>query len=296
MPIGTTLSVPRPVPVSPNSVFNAGALINAFAPRGRVHCTGGLDYGPGQRHRLDIYSPSPHPNGALRMAPVVVFFYGGGWEEGDRDFYRFVGAALAERGIVTVVPDYRLFPEIRFPGFLEDAAQAVGWVQAEIGDFGGDPGRVFLMGHSAGAYIAAMLALDATWLSGARAASLRPAPKLRGVIGLAGPYDFLPLHTEVLRAIFGPPETLWQTQPIEFVSPAAPPMFLAHGARDRIVLPRNSTRLSARLRAAGCIAETRLYPVIGHKLLIAGMARPLRFVAPVLHDSLDFIRRMDRSA
>jgi len=276
-------------PASQSAAFlSPGGLINAFAPRERSRLTACLGYGPGARQLLDVYSPFPRP----ARAPVVVFFYGGGWEDGERGFYRFVGAALAERGIVAVVPDYRLFPEVRFPGFLEDAAGAVAWVQAEIDAFGGDPGQVFLMGHSAGAYIAAMLALDATWLSGARSASLVPAPKLRGVIGLAGPYDFLPLHTEVLRAIFGPPETLWQTQPIHFASPAAPPMFLAHGARDRTVLPRNSSRLADRLRSFGCIAEERVYPVIGHKLLVAALARPLRFVAPVLRDSLDFIARI----
>ncbi len=208
MPANATLTA------QPAALLSPGRLINALAPRARSRLTEGLGYGPGARHRLDVHSPFPR----LAAAPVVVFFYGGGWEDGDRGFYRFAGAALAERGIVAVVPDYRLFPEVRFPGFLEDAAEAVAWVQAEIDAFGGDPDRVFLMGHSAGAYIAAMLALDPAWLSGSRAASLAPLPKLRGVIGLAGPYDFLPLHTEVLRAIFGPPETLWQTQPIHFVS------------------------------------------------------------------------------
>ncbi len=273
----------------PAALLSPGRLINAFASRVRTRLTAGLGYGPGTRHRLDVHSPFPRP----AAAPVVVFFYGGGWEDGDRGFYRFAGKVLAERGIVAVVPDYRLFPEVRFPAFLEDAAEAVAWVRSEIDAFGGDPSRVFLMGHSAGAYIAAMLALDATWLSCTRAASLAPPPKLRGVIGLAGPYDFLPLHTEVLRAIFGPPETLWQTQPIHFVSPAAPPMLLVHGARDRTVLPQNSSRLAARLRAAGGIAEERVYPMIGHKLLVAALARPLRFLAPVLRDSLDFIRRME---
>lgn len=268
--------------------LSPSALINAFVPYQHPHLTAGLGYGPDPRHRLDIYSPFPR----VSRAPVVIFFYGGGWEDGDRAFYRFAGAALAKHGIVAVIPDYRLFPEVRFPGFLEDAAKAVAWVQAEIGAFGGDSNQVFLMGHSAGAYIAAMLGLDETWLSGAQAASLTPTPRLRGVIGLAGPYDFLPLHTEILRAIFGPPETLWQTQPIHFASAAAPPMLLAHGARDRTVLPRNSSRLANRLRSFDCIAEERVYPAIGHKLLVAALARPLRFVAPVLRHSLDFISRM----
>lgn len=266
--------------------------IRRFSRRGRVHRTLGLGYGPDPRHRLDIHSPVPRG----RPAPVVVFFYGGGWESGDRGFYRFVGTALAERGIVAVVPDYRLFPEVRFPAFLEDAARAVAWVQAEIGMFGGDSGRVFLMGHSAGAYIAAMLALDGNFLSAASPPSLTPQSRLRGVIGLAGPYDFLPLHTEVLRAIFGPQETLWQTQPINFVTASAPPMLLTHGARDRIVLPRNSARLALALRSAGGIAEEIVYPWIGHKSLAASLAWPLRFLAPALNDSLDFIARMDAPA
>lgn len=236
-------------------------------------------YGQSLRHKLDVYSPASQS----QSTPVVVFFYGGGWEDGDRCFYRFVAMALAEHGIATVVPDYRLYPEVRFPTFLQDGARAVDWVRRHAGEFGGDPSRIFLMGHSAGAYIAAMLALDPQWR----------VHGLRGVIGLAGPYDFLPLHSDVLREIFGPPETLSQTQPINFVTPAAPPMLLIHGARDRIVLPRNSTRLAARLRETGCIAEERVYPLIGHKLLVAALAKPFRLLAPVLRDSVDFIRRME---
>jgi acetyl esterase/lipase len=260
-------------------LLSPASLINAFAPGARVRFIGGLSYGQGLRRKLDVYSPAFRS----RNAPVIVFFYGGGWEDGDRGFYRFAAAALAERGIVTVVPDYRLYPEVRFPAFLHDGAEAVGWVRSHAGEFGGDPRRIFLMGHSAGAYIAAMLALDPQW----------QVDDLRGIIGLAGPYDFLPLHSDVLREIFGPTETLGQTQPINFVNPAAPPMLLLHGARDRIVLPRNSTRLTARLREAGCVAEDRIYPLIGHKLLVAALARPFRLLAPVLRDCTDFIRRME---
>ncbi|MBN8892275.1 MAG: hypothetical protein ABS99_00310 [Acetobacteraceae bacterium SCN 69-10] len=255
-------------------------LLNALAAQAGVKECPGLRYGPHTRHLLDAYLPL----GASGPAPVAVFFYGGGWETGERSWYRFAASALAARGVLTLVPDYRLFPEVRFPAFLDDAAAAVAWAGREAAALGGDPARLFLMGHSAGAYIAAMLALQPGWLSGAPA----------GMIGLAGPYDFLPLGTDRLRAIFGPEADLPQTQPVNFVSSAAPPMMLATGGLDRTVLPRNTRRLTARLREAGVAVRERIYPALGHRLVAGALARPLQPLlgwlgAPVLDDMLDFI-------
>lgn len=255
-------------------------LLNALAPRGGFTERLEIGYGPGARHALDAYIPAA----PLPGRPVVVFFYGGGWECGERGWYRFVAATLAARGVLVLVPDYRLFPEVRFPAFLADGAGAVGWAREHAAALGGDPARLFLMGHSAGAYIAAMLALQPNWLAA------RPA----GVIGLAGPYDFLPLHTDTLRAIFGPEDTLPATQPINFVTPKAPPMLLATGMRDGIVLARNSARLAARLRAAGVAVTERRYATVGHRTVLGALATPLRgparlLGAPVLRDCLDFI-------
>ncbi len=258
-------------------------LLNRLSPRRGITIREGVAYGPGPRHRLDVYSPARVA--AAAPAPAVVFFYGGGWEEGDRGIYRFVGAALAARGILTLVPDYRLYPEVRFPAFMEDAAAAVAWARSFLITLGGDPGRLFLMGHSAGAQIATLLALDPSYLRAAGMAGGR----LAGVIGLAGPYDFLPLRSPTLKAIFGP-EAAWPvSQPITYASAAAPPMLLAAGTADRVVDPGNTERLAARLRAVGATVEMRLYRGLGHRVLIGGFASALAPWLPVRREALRFI-------
>lgn len=264
------------------AAFAPAQVLNALA-RGDFTVTRDIAYGPGPRGRLDVYAPRHAAD-----APVVVFFYGGSWQEGRRSLYRFVGAALAARGIVTVIPDYRLYPETVFPGFLRDGAAAVGWALTHAAAFGGDPERLFLMGHSAGAYIAAMLALDPVWLA---AQHLQPGQDIAGFIGLAGPYDFLPLTDPVLQRIFGPPAGLARTQPINFVRPGAPPAFLAAGTEDRTVDPGNSVRLARRLNAMGDSVTLRLYPGLDHRRLIGSLSPWLRLLGPVLPDCLAFIRQ-----
>ena len=262
-------------------VLSPARVLNVIALLGRYRATEGIAYAPGPRHSLDVYAPL-----SAGAAPVAVFFYGGNWQEGDKATYRFVGAALAARGIVTVIPDYRVYPEVRFPGFVEDGALAVRWAHDHVAAFGGDPSRMVLVGHSAGAHIAAMLAYDRQWLA---AAGLDPNRDLRGLVGLAGPYDFLPLHSETLKIIFGPDGRLPQSQPINYVARGAPPAFLATGDADAIVDPGNATRLARRLAEMGDAATVRAYRGIGHRMLIGAFAAPLRPLAPVLRDTVAFI-------
>jgi acetyl esterase/lipase len=257
-------------------------VLNGLAPRAGVSRTLDVAYAAGQRHSLDIYAPE----GAER-APVIVFFYGGSWQDGDKATYRFLGAALARRGFVAVIPDYRVYPAVRFPGYLLDAARAVAWTRAHIAAWGGDPGRLVLMGHSAGAQIATLLTLDPEWLG---SVGLDPDRVLAACIGLAGPYDFLPLHDPVLEAIFAPAGDLRRTQPIHYARGDAPPLFLAAGTADTTVLPRNARRLAEAVRADGGVVEERLYPGIGHATLIGAFAGPLRWLAPVLSDVTGFLR------
>ena len=270
-----------PLAALPGAACSPVALLNATAPSNGVLTTADLAYAPGPRHGVDVYAPV----GAQR-APVLVFFYGGGWRSGDRAIYRFLGATLAAAGVVCMVPDYRLWPEVRSPGFVEDAAQAVAWARAQAATHGGDPAQLFLMGHSAGAQIAALLALNPAFLG---AVGLDPGRDLRGMIGLAGPYDFLPLRSARLRAIFGPEASWPESQPINYASAAAPPMLLATGDADSTVLPANTEQLTARLRAAGAAVESVVYPGIGHVPIIGAFAGPLGFVAPVRQDVLRFI-------
>lgn len=242
-------------------------------------------FGPDPRQRLDVYAPVGVPGDGRRVHPVIVFLYGGSWNSGTKAGYSFVGRALAARGFVVAIPDYRLVPQVRYPDFLRDNAAAVRWVRDHAGSLGGDPDRLVLAGHSAGAYDAAMLALDPRWLGPDRAA-------VRGWAGLAGPYDFLPLDQPVTRAAFGAEPDARSTQPIAFAGAGDPPAFLATGDKDTLVRPANSDRLAATLTAAGVPVERRRYPGVGHVGLVTAIAWPLRGRAPVLDDLAAFARRV----
>ncbi len=232
---------------SPLATFDAVAGRDERSER----AASGLPFGPHPRQRLDIWRPAGLPANA--RAPVVMFIYGGSWNMGSRGEYGFVGSALASRGFVTVIADYRLVPEVRFPDFLQDGALALRWARDNIAAHGGDPARIGLAGHSAGAYNAVMLALDPRHL---RAVGLTPGA-LKGVVGLAGPYDFHPWTSAEAEAAFGNWPNPRETQPISFARAGAPPLLLATGDADTTVRPRNTEALAARIRAAGGQAETR---------------------------------------
>jgi acetyl esterase/lipase len=238
-------------------------------------------YGDLPSQVLDVYRPSGDGS-----APIVVFLYGGRWQKGTRHDYAFVGKALAARGVTTLIVDYRYYPEVRFPTFVQDAALAVGWAREHAAQIGGDADRVFLAGHSAGAHIAALIGTDARYL---RAVDMQPRD-LAGVIGIAGPYDFLPLREDDLKEIFGP-ETRWpESQPVNFVDGDEPPFLLLHGSDDKLVWPRNSAALNARLRAAGDRVDYRTYPDLGHIRILGALRYPR--LAPTLADTVQFIEQM----
>jgi len=260
--------------------------LNFFAWLHGVEVTRSVAYGEGSRRTLDIYRPS-----AAAAAPVVVFFYGGSWQSGHKEMYLFVAAAMARRGYVIVVPDYRVYPEVRYPDFLDDGARAVRWAKDNAARFGGDPQKLFVMGHSAGAYIAAMLAFDGRWL---RKVDLAPDRDITGLIGISGPYDFLPLKDGTLKVIFGGNEPA--TQPILHVAPGAPPALLVTGAHDGVVEPGNTSRLAARLHAAGNNVSVQTYAWVRHLSIVGAFARPLRFLAPILHDVDAFIAKTAQRA
>ena len=246
----------------------------------RIQLTQSIAYAARSRHRLDVC----RPRGAA-AAPVIIFFYGGAWQSGYKELYRYVAKALARRGYVAVVPDYRIYPEVCYPDFLDDGAQVVRWVKDNIARFGGDPDKLFLKGHSAGAHIAAMLSIDARWLG---KVGLDPRRDIAGLIGIAGPYDLMPLRDEKLKMIFGGVNRP-ETQPIFHVAPGAPPALLMTGGRDRLVEPGNSVRLAARLVAAGNAATVLTYHRVGHFIIIAAVAPFLRFLVPVMRDVDAFI-------
>ena len=249
--------------------------------RGGIRVAKDLAYGHAPRQRLDVYAPRA---ACGRPRPVVVFFYGGSWNSGTRAGYAFVGRALAARGFVTVVPDYRLVPDVHYPAFVEDGAAAVRWAISHADAYCGDGGSVVLMGHSAGAYIAAMLAVDPRWLGASR-------PAVKGLVGLAGPYNFAPFDVAASRAAFGQSPDPAATQPVTWAGAGDPPALLLYGSDDTVVRPRNSEALAAKLRAGGVAVDERAYAKLGHIGILLALARPFRGRAPVLDDVAGFVQR-----
>ncbi|MDQ6881241.1 MAG: alpha/beta hydrolase [Pseudomonadota bacterium] len=264
---------------------SGAGVLNAVAG-GDHEAREGVAYGADPRQRLDVYRPPAAPSGAA-PPPIVVFFYGGSWTRGARADYRFVGEALASAGAIVVIPDYRLSPQFRYPEFVRDSAAAVKWAFDHAAEIGGSAQNVVVMGHSAGGYNAAMVVLDRRWLDGAGLArDRRPA----GFIGLAGPYDFLPISDRATQVAFSWPGTVPDSQPIAHVSAQAPRTLLLAAIKDDVVNPQRSTvGLGERLKAAGVPTEVKLYPRVNHVTLLAAVAQPLRWLAPVREDIVEFL-------
>ena len=253
------------------------ALLNTTVSRQGYTREAELPYGRDARQKLDLYRPdTPRADGK-----AVIFFYGGSWESGTKSDYLFVAQALAANGLTVVVPDYRIFPEVRFPAFVEDAAVATRWAADRVGTE-----KLFVMGHSAGAHSALMLAANTGYLTDVGVDRM----KLAGAIGLAGPYDFLPLKSRRLQDIFGGANNP-ATQPITFAQAPLPPVLLLHGEADRTVYPRNTVRLAAAWSAAGGSAEVKLYPEVDHIDIVAALSSFLRARAPTFADTVTFIDR-----
>jgi acetyl esterase/lipase len=255
--------------------------LDTLAPKDGYVRYGGLAYGGGDRQKLDVYVPVD----ARPPFRVVVFFYGGGWKAGQRELYRFVGQALAKRGFLAVVPDYRIFPQARFPDFLEDSAAAVRWVRNNIADYGGDLNHLYLMGHSAGAYNAAMISVNSEYLN---KEGLSPEV-ISGVIGIAGPYAFNPLLYSSTRPIFAAAGAA-ETEVVGFAGAGAPPMLLLHGLDDGTVKPVNSRRLAKRLQRAGNEVELIEYEGLGHYLIVAALAAPFQGDGGIMDAAAAFVR------
>jgi len=257
------------------------ALVNLLVPRSGYQVRRGMAYGADPRQQLDIYVPT----GLKAPAPVVLFFYGGGWQGGDRGDYLAFGQAMASAGMVAVVADYRLYPQVKFPGFVEDAAGAFAFVRANAARHGGDPERIFLAGHSAGAYNAVMLASEPKFI-GAHGGSL---DWIRGVIGIAGPYNFLPMSDPIYVDMFhGTNNT--DSMPVHHVDGKRPPMLLVSGSDDDTVGLCNTHDMSERLKRFGSDVKVIFYKGVGHVGVILALVRGFRRIAPLRQDMIDFVR------
>ncbi|MEH6491153.1 alpha/beta hydrolase [Halopseudomonas sp.] len=279
MPLLRTLSLLMTTLLSGCSAL---APVNWLVPSNGYEKLDGLRYGDLPRQQLDVYVPAElKPD-----APVVVFYYGGSWRNGERAHYRFVGQALASRGIIAVIPDYRLYPEVRYPDFLRDSAKALAWTRAHQADWQSPHGPLFVMGHSAGAYNAAMLALDPRWLEQEQ---LSPEV-LSGWIGLAGPYDFLPIINPDVQPVFYHPQTPVDSQPLVHASAASPPALLLAGAEDDLVDPQRNTRqLAQSLREYGVATNSEVLDDLGHIKILLTLAAPFQGWAPIIDKVTCFI-------
>ena len=262
-------------------------VVNALVPASTYHLEEGIAYGNAPRQKLDVYRPLADRQPSEGRRPLVVFFYGGTWSSGDRAGYKFVGEALASRGAVVVVPDYRLSPEATYPVFVRDSALAMKWGLDNAARLGADPKQVYVMGHSSGGYNAAILALDPRWL-GELGANPR---QLAGWIGLAGPYDFLPIENPQAKVAFDWPDTPPDSQPIFHASARSPRALLMAATEDKLVDPRRNTgQMADRLRNAGVEVVVREFDDLSHITLIGAVAKPLRWLGgPVLPPLIAFL-------
>lgn len=274
-----TLSACAPVTVK---------TLNVLAPASTHETSKAVPFGTLPRLKTDVYRPtSAPPSGGY---PVVVFFYGGSWNTGERATYEFVGEALASRGILVFIPDYRLYPQVRYPDFLNDSAQAVAFALDRASAWGGNQKRVFVMGHSAGAYNAAMVALDAKWLT---ATGHSPA-QLSGLVGLAGAFNFLPTNNPDVQPVFHYPDYPKNSQPVDYAKAGSPPAFLGAAVKDKLVYPdQNTQELAKRLREAGVPVDVKMYTRVTHTTLIGSFAAPLRWLSSALDDTAEFVQRED---
>ena len=255
------------------TVANTPALFGKFDRRADIA------YGTQPRQRLDIYSPKD-----ATSRPIIVFWYGGGWESGRKSQYRFVGAALARAGYVAVLPDYRLFPEVKFPAFVQDGGDALAWVVSHAAEIGGDPRRIFVAGHSAGAHLAAMLAYDRSQLQRVGL----PPETIRGFIGLSGPYALDP-NNDTYRTIFAAPYTPADWRPVKLATRGAPPALLLHGEDDQTVWVSHARQMAAALNALGVEVTLRTFPGRGHSDTVAAFAVPAPHKLPVMEEIRRFV-------
>jgi acetyl esterase/lipase len=262
--------------------FAALAIFNILVPKdaesGRL--AQNISYGPDPRHLLDVYAPRQRTD----LLPVLIFVHGGSWASGSQQDYEFAGRAFAAQGYVAVLPTYRMVPQNPYPDFVEDTALAIAFAQKHAAQWGGDGARIYLAGHSAGAYNVAQAVLDRRFLVAAGV----DESALKAVALMAGPYDFLPLDVTSTIDAFGAEKDLAVTQPINHARTDAPPFLLLSGDADQTVKPRNGRKLAERLKAVGAEAQTKEYAGLTHVGIMLALAKPLRGRAPVLRDVADF--------
>ena len=244
-----------------------------------------VSFGDQEWQTLDVYSPSTEPSKDKK--PVLIFFYGGSWDSGNKEMYYFVADAFVRRGYVVVIPDYIKYPEARFPMFVEDGAAAIAWTKTNITQHGGDPNNVFVAGHSAGAHLGGMLATDSQYLE---KHGLTPLD-IKGFSGLAGPYNFTPTRASLIE-VFGPEENYPKMQAMHFVDGDEPPMLLLHGGKDETVGVMNQEILLEKLNAVGNQSKGILYPNLDHISILMSITPWLQGDSTTVEDMDMFFKNL----
>lgn len=260
-------------------------LLNAVIPSNHYKQSVDIAFGNGELQKLDVYRPTE----PCKSCPVVIWVYGGAWNSGDKEEYQFIGEAFTSAGMIVVIPNYRKYPQVRFPDFIDDVANAVSWVNKNIQQYGGDPNQLNLMGHSAGAHIVMMLAFDPQYLAKAHV----PKASIKTAIGLAGPYDFLPSSEDAVAQTFATAVPLEAGQPITYANGNGPPTLLAVGLEDVRVSPKNTFSLAKKIQDNGGRIELIRYPHLGHPDIVLSLSKPFRGLSSVRRDVLKFIRNPD---
>jgi acetyl esterase/lipase len=243
-----------------------------------------IAFGQAEWQKLDIYTPN---NNAQHAKPVLVFFYGGSWDSGTKEMYFFVADAFTRLGYVVIIPDYAKYPAARFPVFMEDGAAAIAWTKQHVANYGGDPQKLFIAGHSAGAHLGGLLLTDARYL---KKHALSPLD-VQGFSGLAGPYNFTPIRPSLMD-VFGPPENYPNMQAMNFVNGDEPPMLLLHGAEDDTVGVRNQELLIEKLSAVGNPSTSILYPGLTHTSILTSLTPVLKKNSSTLDDMDKFFKSL----
>ncbi len=273
-------------------------LLFACSPLTLVNLTSSTDhfekitdvaYGDMGRQKLDIYIPKEANNINDASRVLVVYFYGGGWDSGSKNKYKFVASTLTQQGYTVAIPDYRLYPEVVFPSFIEDAALAIAWLQKNHEQYLSHVERIYLMGHSAGAHIASLLTTNEQYLNKADVRT----ENLAGFIGLAGPYNFLPLKSKKLKKIF-PEKIRTSSQPINYIDGHEVPILLLHGKKDTTVLPNNSESFAEKIKSKNGDVTLHLYENTNHTKIIAPFVRRFENSAPTIQDIVNFINSNNR--
>jgi len=257
--------------------------INFVSPKNGYHLYADIPYGEEERQKLDIY----RPNNGKPPTAIIVFFYGGSWQRGHKSDYRFIAQTLTQQGFVVVIPDYRVYPEVKFPEFIHDGARAIVWTHNNSKDYLDHQLPIFVSGHSAGAHIAAMLNYDERYLVAANG----DLNWLSGLIGLAGPYDFLPITSPKLLKVFDTPESREAAQPIHFVDGSEAPALLIHGTNDKAVWPRNSINLAALVKKKSGQAETLILDGKNHASLVLAFSRGFRSRSQIVGRIGEFVTK-----